>query len=226
MKIGIIRYPGSNCDFDTQRYFGGFFIWHKETSFDVLTNLDLLIIPGGFAFGDRYYNKATEEYKISPGTMAIESPVTIIIKEAAKRKIPILGICNGFQILTQLNLLPGKLLLNDSKKFICKKVECICSSWEEGHSVVFVKTNMYIANSYGKYYCDVNKVRPINQFLRYSEVLSEYETSGVAGVHNDDKTIFGMMPHPERNNDDFKSILYKLIFSKNHPIHTQLHFQK
>ena len=158
--------------------------------------------------------------------MAIESPVTVIIKEAAKRKIPILGICNGFQILTQLNLLPGKLLLNDSKKFICKKVECICSSWEDSQSVVFKKTNMYIANSYGKYYCDENKVRPINQFLRYSEVLSEYDTSGVAGVHNDDKTVFGMMPHPERNNDDFKSMLYKLMFSKNHPIHTQLHFQK
>ena len=86
MKIGIIRYPGSNCDFDTQRYFGGFFIWHTETSFDVLTNLDLLIIPGGFAFGDRHYNKATEKYIISPGTMAIKSPVTIIIKEAAKEK--------------------------------------------------------------------------------------------------------------------------------------------
>ena len=134
MKIGIIRYPGSNCDFDTQRYFGGFFIWHTETSFEVLTNLNLLIIPGGFAFGDRCYNKATEEYIISPGTMAIESPVTIIIKEAAKRKIPILGICNGFQILIQLNLLHGKLLLNNTKKFICKQVECV-SSYESNKCV-------------------------------------------------------------------------------------------
>ena len=87
-----------------------FFIWHKETNCNILTDLDLLVIPGGFAFGDRIYNKATENYTISPGTMAIQSPVTVIIKEAAKRKIPILGICNGFQILTQLNLLPGKLL--------------------------------------------------------------------------------------------------------------------
>ena len=82
MNIGIIRYPGSNCDFDTQRYFGGFFIWHTESDVNVLDNLDLLIIPGGFAFGDRHYNKATEKYIISPGTMAIKSPVTIIIKEA------------------------------------------------------------------------------------------------------------------------------------------------
>merc|ERR1711871_1859899 len=125
MKVGIIRYPGSNCDFDTQRYFGGFFIWHTETSFDVLNELDLLVIPGGFAYGDRHYVKATGKYIISPGTMAINSPATAIIKEAAKRKIPILGICNGFQILTQLNLLPGKLVFNNTKKFICKNVKCI-----------------------------------------------------------------------------------------------------
>ena len=115
MKVGIIRYPGSNCDYDAQRYFGGFFIWHTETSFNVLNELDLLVIPGGFAYGDRYYNKATEEYTISPGTMAINSPITAVIREAAKRKIPILGICNGFQILTQLNLLPGKLVFNKTK---------------------------------------------------------------------------------------------------------------
>ena len=114
MKVGIIRYPGSNCDYDAQRYFGGFFIWHTETSFQVLKDLDLLVIPGGFAYGDRYYIKATGKYTISPGTMAINSPVTVVIKEAAKRKIPILGICNGFQILTQLDLLPGKLELNNT----------------------------------------------------------------------------------------------------------------
>ena len=84
MRVGIIRYPGSNCDYDTQRYFGGFFIWHTESSFDVLNGLDLLVIPGGFAYGDRYYNKATEEYIISPGSMAIKSPVTAVIREAAK----------------------------------------------------------------------------------------------------------------------------------------------
>ena len=78
MKIGIIRYPGSNCDFDTLNYFeDSFFIWHKETNCNILTDLDLLVIPGGFAFGDRIYNKATENYTISPGTMAIKSPVTV-----------------------------------------------------------------------------------------------------------------------------------------------------
>ena len=208
MKVGIIRYPGSNCDYDTQRYFGGFFIWHTETSFNVLNNLDLLVIPGGFAYGDRYYNKATEEYTISPGTMAINSPVTAVIREAAKRKIPILGICNGFQILTQLNLLPGKLLLNNTKKFICKNVKCV--AYGENNEVI-AETNMYIANSYGNYLKPLNKT--VHNFLMYSENLPEYETA-TAGVHNDDKTIFGMMPHPERNNNDFKEVLYKIIFGE------------
>ena len=208
MKVGIIRYPGSNCDYDTQRYFGGFFIWHTETSFNVLNGLDLLVIPGGFAYGDRYYNKATEDYTISPGTMALKSPVTAVIREAAKRKIPILGICNGFQILTQLNLLPGKLVFNNTKKFICKNVKCIAYVDDKDKDTT-VETNMYIANSYGNYIKPINKT--VHNFLMYAEDLPEYETR-IAGVHNDEKTIFGMMPHPERNNNDFKDTLYKIIF--------------
>ena len=99
MNIGIIRYPGSNCDFDTLRYFhNSFFIWHEQSY--IPTELDLLVIPGGFAFGDRIYDKATESYIISPGEMAINSPVTQLISECVKKNIPILGICNGFQILT------------------------------------------------------------------------------------------------------------------------------
>lgn len=218
MKVGIIRYPGSNCDYDAQRYFGGFFIWHTETSFNVLNKLDLLVIPGGFAYGDRYYIKATGEYTISPGTMAINSAVTVVIKEAAKRKIPILGICNGFQILTQLDLLPGKLELNNTKKFICKKVKCVAYVDDKQTTA---ETDMYIANSYGNYVKPINKT--VHNFLMYSEDLPEYETR-IAGVHNDDKTIFGMMPHPERNNNDFKDTLYKIIFNKR--INTQLVFEK
>ena len=115
MKIGIVRYPGSNGDFDALRYFKGFFIWHEET---VCPPLDLLVIPGGFAFGDRDYSQATDSFIISPGAMASRAPVQNIILEAAKQKIPILGICNGFQILTQMGLLPGKLELN-TEKTIC-----------------------------------------------------------------------------------------------------------
>ena len=206
INVGIIRYPGSNCDLETFRYFNFnnenkcFFIWHKETDFSLLNNLDLLVLPGGFAFGDRIYNKATENYIISPGTMALQSPVSILIQEAVNRNIAILGICNGFQILTQMNLLPGKLLLNDCKKFVCKKVKCHIS-----YKTIQDSTELYIANSYGKY---VN-----NEKLKSDECyFLKYEDKSIAGVCNKPKKIFGMMPHPERNNLDFKNTLFQMLF--------------
>ena len=206
INVGIIRYPGSNCDLETFRYFNFnnenkcFFIWHKETDFSLLNNLDLLVLPGGFAFGDRIYNKATENYIISPGTMALQSPVSILIQEAVNRNIAILGICNGFQILTQMNLLPGKLLLNDCKKFVCKKVKCNIS-----YKTIQDSTELYIANSYGKY---VN-----NEKLKSDECyFLRYEDKSIAGVCNKPKKIFGMMPHPERNNLDFKNTFFQMLF--------------
>ena len=206
INVGIIRYPGSNCDLETFRYFNFndenkcFFIWHKETDFSLLNNLDLLVLPGGFAFGDRIYNKATENYIISPGTMALQSPVSILIQEAVNRNIAILGICNGFQILTQMGLLPGKLLLNDCKKFVCKKVKCNVS-----YKTIQDSTELYIANSYGKY---VN-----NEKLKSDECyFLRYEDKSIAGVCNKPKKIFGMMPHPERNNLDFKNTFFQMLF--------------
>ena len=206
INVGIIRYPGSNCDLETFRYFNFnnenkcFFIWHKETDFSLLNDLDLLVLPGGFAFGDRIYNKATENYIISPGTMALQSPVSVLIHEAVNRNIAILGICNGFQILTQMGLLPGKLLLNDSKKFICKKVKCNVS-----YETIQDSTELYIANSYGKY---VN-----NEKLKSDECyFLRYEDKTIAGVCNKTKKIFGMMPHPERNNLDFKNTFFQMLF--------------
>ena len=205
-KVGIIRYPCSNCDLETSRYFKinneseCIFIWHKETDVSLLDNMDLLVLPGGFAFGDRIYNKATENYVISPGTMALESPVSVLINEAVKRNIAILGICNGFQILTQMNLLPGKLLLNDCKKFVCKKVKC-----NVRYKDLSKNTELYIANSYGKY---ENK-EELNDDECY---FLKYEDGSVAGVCNIQQKIFGMMPHPERNNQDFKEIFYKMLY--------------
>lgn len=227
-RVGIIRYPGSNCDFDALSYFdNSFFIWHTETKFP--DNIELLVIPGGFAFGDRVYNKATDLYSIEPGKMAIESPVTAIIEEAVKRKVPILGICNGFQILIQLGLLPGSLLLNKNGKFTCKQVSCWAHYEPENENIY--KTNMYIANSYGRYnisndlYLNLEHNNQI--FLRYGEVIDEVDSYNyVAGVCNKERTIFGMMPHPERNNAEFKPVLYKLLFPNDSQINTQMLFHK
>ena len=225
MKVGIIRYPGSNCDFDALRYFDeSFFIWHKETSLDVLDGMDILVIPGGFAFGDRTYDKATYAYKISPGTMAVKSPVSAVILEAVTRKIPVLGICNGFQILIQLGLLPGALLSNENGKFTCKQVGCEIAEHK-------FKTNLYIANSYGKYSIsdkECDELENNNQiFLKYSDGVPEVGSlRNIAGICDKDKKVFGMMPHPERNNYDLKESLYKLLLPASHQIHSQLHFQK
>jgi len=222
-RIGIIRYPGSNCDSDTFRYFDTpetpcFYIWHKETQLP--NDLKMIVIPGGFAFGDRLYEEATGSYKISPGTMALQSPVTQVILEAVENKIPILGICNGFQILTGLGLLPGKLELNFNKKFTCKKVMCdVQCKTHQGFSID-KKQELYIANSYGKYSVDndvYENMKKKNQvFMVYDnadEVTELGSLDNIAGISNETQTVFGMMPHPERNNTEFRDILDKLMFS-------------
>ena len=204
MSVGIIRYPGSNCDYDTLNYFeDSFFIWHKESSMteSAYKKLKLLVIPGGFAFGDRSYISATEEYTHIPGLQAVNSPVTDIIFEAHKREIPILGICNGFQILTHLNLLPGRLSLNFKGKFQSQVVNCILDS-------KFFNTNknisIPIANAYGKYTISFDEHKKINKnnqiFLRYDD-FNNGSYDKIAGVCNENHTIFGLMPHPERIND-------------------------
>ena len=214
MKVGIIRYPGSNCDQDMLNYFeNAFYIWHKE---DVLTRaIDLLVIPGGFAFGDRYYKNATSEYVISPGQMALESPVTSIIKNAYENKIPILGICNGFQILTKLKLLPGELKLNNDKKFTCKNVQCILSKNNEQKVL-----SLQVANSYGNYFIEEEELQQLkanNQIiLTYNdEIYDNGSIEGIAGVCDKNHLVFGMMPHPERTNDEsIKNMLHTIVKSK------------
>ena len=230
MSVGIIRYPGSNCDLDTLSYFeNSFFIWHKETKFP--DDIKLLVIPGGFAFGDRVYNKATDTYTIDPGKMAIDSLVTAIIGEAVIKKIPILGICNGFQILIQLGLLPGELLLNKNGKFTCKHIKCIANyiSNKDNQKLNSFSTYLYVANSYGCYSISDDIYQQMQQnnqiFLKYDETLDEVNSfQNIAGICNKERTIFGMMPHPERNNTSFKPILDNILFPLDSKICTQMYF--
>jgi len=213
MKVGIIRYPGSNCDYDMLNYFkDSFFVWHTETK---LPQMDLLIIPGGFAFGDRIYDTATSHYEISPGEMAVKSPVTKIIMDAVDKQIPIVGICNGFQILIKMGLLPGKLLLNKDSKFNCKIVNCNLKSKYLDENI---NIDIPIANSYGRYFIEdeaYNSMILNDQiFLRYND-FNNGSYKDIAGVCNKEFNIYGMMPHPERsNNDYFINFFRKIVYNR------------
>ena len=217
MKIGVVRYPGTNCFYDTIRYFGEGncieLLWNKYNERD---HFDLVIIPGGFAFGDRYYEKATEEYEYSPGKMALESNVQKYILSLHEKGVPILGICNGFQILTKMGLLPGELIQNKSKTFHSKLVDL-----EYDFGVEKGETKMYIANYYGNY--QNNNLNEKDIFLKYRD-FDNGSVSNVAGIMNRERNVFGMMPHPERNSD-FKETLLRNIFNHteiSHKINTLL----
>tara|TARA_Y100000996_G_scaffold391461_1_gene353459 strand:- start:828 stop:2894 length:2067 start_codon:yes stop_codon:yes gene_type:complete len=214
MKIGIIRYPGSNCYNDTKNYFQEFEcteLWYKTDK--IIERYDLIVIPGGFAFGDRFYEKATEKYIYSPGKMAVNSPITNVIMDAYNQNIPILGICNGFQILTTMGLLPGKLIENTSKTFHSKLVDLEFSFNNETENI-----QMYTANYYGNY--QNNEIKKENIFLKYDN-FSNGSFQNIAGIMNDKKTVFGMMPHPERNNS-FKGYLLRMLFNKPGNIHYRI----
>lgn len=212
LNVGIVRFPGSNCDFDTLKYFQNFghdpfFIWYKDITFPI--SLDLLVLPGGFAFGDRVYEHATStDYHIDPGEMAIKSPVMKTVYAAAKKQIPIVGICNGFQILTKARLLPGELVQNECKQFVCERyVACkfVGRSFFLDRYLLNKTTSLSVAHGYGQYV--VRSPRKLEKMIANHQVFLEYQTDSnpngsmhnIAGVCNEQGTIFGMMPHPERS---------------------------
>lgn len=179
-------------------------MWYKDTT---LRRYDVLVLPGGFAFGDRLYTQATGRYRIDPGALAVRSPVLKAIKHAARSGMPILGICNGFQILVKAGLLPGKLIQNDSKKFFCDYVRCTIggTSFFGDMSMVKKTFTIPVAHGYGKYTIFPRELRKLEQngqvFLKYASFNPNGSVSDIAGVSNAEKTIFGMMPHPERSPD-------------------------
>ena len=209
MQVGIIRFPGSNCDFDTFNFFKRFghksrFIWHKDTK---LPDIDLLVLPGGFAFGDRFYKKATAKYIIDPGAMALGSPAMQIVFLAAEKKLPILGICNGFQILVKAGLLPGRLVRNVSENFFCDYIKCkiVGNSFfhdEALQNKIFI---VPVAHGYGKYVIGKKELQVLEKngqiFLKYANFNPNGSVDNIAGVSNKDGNIFGMMSHPERSPD-------------------------
>ena len=209
MKVGIVRFPGSNCDFDAFNFFKKFhhtpeFIWHKETK---IKNWDLLVLPGGFAFGDRLYSKATQSYTMDPGQLALQSPAMKIVFHYAKKGLPILGICNGFQILVKANLLPGELKQNLSKLFYCDAVSCkVVGGSFFGDLGMLNKTfSIPVAHGYGRFVVSKKKYELLKDkgqiFLEYVKLNPNGSVYDVAGVCNESGNIFGLMPHPERSKD-------------------------
>mgnify|MGYP001558949249 CR=1 FL=1 len=209
LRVGIVRFPGSNCDFDTLNFFkkaghGAEFVWYREIK---IPHYDLLVLPGGFAFGDRLYTKATGQYRIDPGALAVRSPVLKAIRGAARSGLPILGICNGFQILIKAKLLPGKLLRNNSKKFFCDYVACkvVGGSFFGDKSMQHKSFTIPVAHGYGKYVVSKNEREKLERneqvFLKYVKFNPNGSVANIAGVSNFQGTILGMMQHPERSPD-------------------------
>lgn len=209
LRVGIVRFPCSNCDFDALRFFQKFghkaeFIWHTETA---LKKFDLLVLPGGFAFGDRVYKKATGKYVMDPGTQALHSPVMRIVYKAAEQGVPIVGICNGFQILVKAGLLPGALLQNSSRKFFCDWVTCkiVGKSFFQDNSLLNKSFAIPVAHGYGRYSVSEKEYKELKKngqiFLQYEGLNPNGSFKNIAGVSNSTGTIFGMMPHPERTMD-------------------------
>jgi phosphoribosylformylglycinamidine synthase subunit PurQ / glutaminase len=206
MKAAVIVFPASNCDRDVkvalERTEGvePVMVWHKETE---IPKVDLIVLPGGFAFGDY----------LRCGAIAAHSPVMYEVRQRADKGVPILGICNGFQILTEAGLLPGTLLQNAGLKFLSQDVhlkvltsQSLFTNRYEAEQTIRVP----IAHHEGNYFADadtLNRLEDNGQIaFRYcteqGEVTPEANPNGaarnIAGIFNESKTILGLMPHPER----------------------------
>jgi len=197
VKVGIVVFPGSNCDRDIFHVLTDVFdleaeyFWHEK---HLPSKIDAIILPGGFSYGDR----------LRAGVIAAHSPIISDVKNMAKKGVPILGICNGFQILVESGLLPGVLLKNTTMNFMCKWINLIV----QNNNTPFTnklkqgqKISIPIANGEGRYFAD-NKT--LKELQEKNQIVFTYEESlngsslNIAGVCNESGNVVGMMPHPER----------------------------
>ena len=206
MKASIIVFPGSNCDRDIAvsikklTNLESTMVWHKETS---MPDSDLIIIPGGFTFGDY----------LRCGSIAANSPIMKDVIKKATDGLPTLGICNGFQILTESGLLPGTLIKNDCLSFLCKTVSIRVENNQTNFSKKYKQKeiiNIPIAHNEGNFFANedtLKKIKDSNQIVfKYCNqngvVNNETNPNGsienIAGITNEQGNVLGMMPHPER----------------------------
>jgi phosphoribosylformylglycinamidine synthase len=209
MKASVIVFPGSNCDRDAAVALEAVtgkpaqMVWHGESE---LPKSDLIVLPGGFSYGDY----------LRSGAMAAHSPITRAVVEEAHKGVAVLGICNGFQVLTETGLLPGTLMRNASLKFICKDVHVK----PERTDTVFAKLyaagqpiTIPIAHKDGNYFADEETLDRLENegrvAFRYCDedagVTESANPNGsqrnIAGLYSENRHILGMMPHPERAAD-------------------------
>ena len=198
MRAAVIQFPGSNCDRDMAvaiRDITGAdtsLVWHRESVLP--SGLDLIAIPGGFSYGDY----------LRSGAMAARSPVMQAVIAAAGRGVPVLGVCNGFQILTEAGLLPGALMRNAGIRFVCRTVgltvENSQSMFTSGYSSG-EKIHIPVAHHDGNFFADdatLDRLEGEGRVaFRYAEPVNG-SARNIAGVLNDAGNVLGMMPHPER----------------------------
>lgn len=229
LKFGIIVFPGSNCDRDVAYVTRDLLhqptrmVWHEDSD---LSDLDVVIIPGGFSYGDY----------LRCGAIARFSPAMQATIDHARQGKPVLGICNGFQVLTESGLLPGALVRNRDLHFICDRVplrvEQASSVWTQAYQPGQVIT-LPIAHGEGSYYADADTLQQLEEngqvMFRYCGADGTIDASNnpngslnnIAGIRNPQGNVLGMMPHPERASDPalgntdgihlFKSVLAALV---------------
>lgn len=212
MKFGVVVFPGSNCDEDMVYVLRDIMkqetvkLWHKNTDLEGCTHI---VLPGGFSYGDY----------LRSGAIARFSPIMTSVMKHAENGGFVFGVCNGFQILCESGLLPGALLHNESRKFICKNVFIKA----ENHDTILTNAvpakalKIPIAHGEGKYFADVETLANMNKngqiIFKYCNENGEITpdsnpngaTENIAGVCNLTKNVFGMMPHPERASDELLS---------------------
>lgn len=199
-KIGVVVFPGSNCEHDAVEAItalGGDaeLVWHRDTS---VAGFDGIVVPGGFAHGDY----------LRPGAIARFSPVMDAVVEFARGGGPVIGICNGFQVLTEAGLLPGALQKNAGLKFLCKEVELEVVSTQSALTAVAQKGQILrvpINHFEGNYTCDpatLDELRADDRIvLRYVDNPNG-SMGDIAGICNEGRNVVGLMPHPERAYDE------------------------
>lgn len=213
MKFGVVTFPGSNCDQDMMYILRDVMkqevvhLWHKDSD---LQGADMVVLPGGFSFGDYLRSGAISRF----------SPIMTEVISHAKKGGYVLGICNGFQILTESGLLDGALLHNNNQKFICKNVHLKATSSSAAISAGLDRNEAFkipIAHGEGRYHASSEVIESLEQndqiIFKYCNekgvINAESNPNGsihnIAGISNKEKNVFGMMPHPERASDDVLS---------------------